>query len=101
MKRVLGNSSDWLPSPEDDNRLNFVLAGDNTNRVVVHYPMQHHNYRNFSCLFLMPDSRANVAESWYADGEKEEMLEVYKDFPEEVLKIMRYVAKYRLLLGFC
>ncbi|KAI8267380.1 hypothetical protein K4K58_008034 [Colletotrichum sp. SAR11_239] len=96
MKRVLGDSSDWLPPPEDDSRLNFVLAGDNTNRVVVHYPMQHHNYRNFSCLFLMPESRANVAESWYADGEKEEMLEVYKDFPEEILKIMSVATELKI-----
>ncbi|KAK2770114.1 FAD binding domain protein [Colletotrichum kahawae] len=96
MKRVLGSSSDWLPSPDEDNRLNFVLAWDNTNRVVVHYPMQHHNYRNFSCLFLMPDSRASVAESWYADGEKEEMLEVYKDFPEEILKIMSVATELKI-----
>ncbi|KAF9878411.1 hypothetical protein CkaCkLH20_03903 [Colletotrichum karsti] len=95
-KQALGSLPEWWGSREDDNRLNFVLAGDASNRVVVHYPFRNHQYRNFSCLCLMPDSRANVTESWYADGSKTEMMEIFKGFPEPILKIMNVATEIKI-----
>ena len=89
VRKALGQLPGWWNSKGDDNRLNILQADDGTHRILAHYPMNHHECRNFSCLLPMSKDREEVVESWYADGDKQELLRRFEDFNQEIHSIMR------------
>lgn len=87
--KAIGQLPDWWASETAGQHLCVLQSDDGTHRFIAHYPVQNHNYRNFSCLFPMREQRGDVVESWYADGDKEKMLETFKGFDEQIRKILR------------
>jgi len=75
----------------------MVYSFDASKRSVVMYPCRNFELLNFVCI--CPDSSLNSesSESWTAPGDRDELLHIFKDFPEWVLRLLRY-AKARILL---
>ena len=92
-KAVGGTLPTWWDPKTDENRMAVMQTDDGTGRFIAHYPIQNYNYRNFSCLFPMREDRSDMTESWYADGDKREMLELFKGYNDEVYKILRLVLR--------
>lgn len=92
VRKTLGQLPEWWNAEGDDSRLNILQAGDGTHRILAHYPVKHHEYRSFSCLLPMPKDREDVVESWYADGDKKEMLQNFEDFNQQIHSVLRSVT---------
>lgn len=91
VEKALGYVPKWWTAEGGENRLSLMAAPGKSFRMIVHYPIQNHNWRNFSCFLPMAKERGNAVESWYADADKEEMLSLFDDYHEEIRKILGYV----------
>lgn len=56
--------------------------------MVAAYPLRHYEYMNFSCIFPTRQDKNNVLESWYADGDRQEMVDTFNDFSYPLRKIL-------------
>lgn len=88
VKAALG----YLPESWDprtaDSRISTLMAGDGSRRTVTAYPLRNYDYMSFSCLFPGRQDRGNVLESWYADGDRQEMVDTFNDFSYPLRKIL-------------
>jgi salicylate hydroxylase len=89
VKETLGYLPDLL-NPEIGAYLNLIPSADGTNRAIVLYPCQNFQTLNMACN--LPDSKLkeDALEPRTAQQNRDEMLELFKDFPEWVVKIMKY-----------
>lgn len=90
VKKALGHLPDWWDEQKADNRLNVMQPNDGTHRALAYYPIQNHEYKNFSCLFPMREDRESIVESWYTDGDRKDMLDTFNDFDPTIREILRY-----------
>lgn len=92
-KKTLGHLPHWWDSNTADGRLSLIESGNETSRFIVTYPLSHYHYVNLSCVFpsvLSKKSQMNSSSnSWYEDADRTEMVEVFKDFSEDLRKILR------------
>jgi salicylate hydroxylase len=44
---------------------------------------------NISCLFPTRKDQGDIEESWYADGDRKELISTFDDFYEPIRKILR------------
>ncbi|PVH92181.1 FAD binding domain protein [Periconia macrospinosa] len=95
VRKALGQLPEWWNPEGDDSRLNILQADDGTHRILAHYPLKHHEYRNFSCLLPMPKDREDVVESWYADGDKKEMLQNFEDFNQQIHSVLSVATEVK------
>jgi salicylate hydroxylase len=58
--------------------------------MIAAYAIRNYEYMNFSCLFPTREHKGNVLESWHADGDRREMIEVFNDYYDPIRKILRY-----------
>lgn len=68
-----------------------VYALDPTERRVIMYPCRNYEILNFAVL--APDNMLKApasSDSWSAPGDKDEMISLFTDFPEWVVKYFRY-----------
>ena len=91
VKEVLGGSlPHWWEPTTAQNRV--CILNDGSDRFVAAYPLRHHQYMNFSCIFPSRMSKqSNRTNSWSADANSEEIIEIFHDFEESFRKILRYV----------
>ncbi|KAK2041367.1 FAD/NAD(P)-binding domain-containing protein [Colletotrichum somersetense] len=76
--------------------LSMVYAFDGSMRSVVMYPCRDFQLLNFVCI--TPDARLKnrSVESWSASGDKEELLDIFSDFPDWVLGHLGMADRIRL-----
>lgn len=72
--------------------LNMVLALDGTQRTMAIYPCRNFELLNFVCIVQDKSLKAQTTESWTANGDEAEMLELFGDYPEWTLEFLRHVA---------
>lgn len=73
--------------------LTMILDFESTQRSIVIYPCRNFELLNFVCI--VPDSslKQSATESWTAEGDKEELLSLFSDFPSwttDLLQLVRY-----------
>ncbi|KAF6832231.1 hypothetical protein CPLU01_06330 [Colletotrichum plurivorum] len=95
MIRILGE----VPEPlkyDPDVFLSSFIASDGSNRNVVVYPCRNLQTMNFACA--VPDDvlRQSTEESWTKDGDVEEMMDHFKDFPAWLQTIMWSLSTVKL-----
>ncbi|CAG9948176.1 unnamed protein product [Clonostachys rosea f. rosea IK726] len=71
-------------------------ALDDPLRIIANYPIRQKSYRNLSCLFPMHEARQDVLETWYKDGDKEEMLQTFDGFDEKTRKILSIATEVKV-----
>lgn len=72
--------------------IDMIFAQDGTQRSVVMYPCRSFQLLNFVCIASDSFLRTATTESWSASGDKEELLEIFKDFPSWALEYIGYVS---------
>jgi salicylate hydroxylase len=87
-QEAVGSLPEWWDDGTDENRLN-IMQLDDPLRIIANYPIRQKSYRNLSCLFPMHEARQDVLETWYKDGDNEEMLQTFDGFDEKTRKILR------------
>jgi len=89
VKAALGYLPEWWDPRTADSRISTLMAGDGSRRIVAAYPLRNYDYMNFSCLFPTRQDRGNILESWYADGDRQEMVDTFSDFSYPLRKILK------------
>ncbi|KAK1991601.1 FAD/NAD(P)-binding domain-containing protein [Colletotrichum falcatum] len=95
VKERLGRTPDIM-QPDQPVCLSMAYSFDGSMRSVVMYPCRNFQLLNFACI--APDSRLKngSVESWSASGDKEELLDIFSDFPEWVLDYLKIADHIKL-----
>ncbi|KAI1387175.1 FAD binding domain protein [Hypoxylon trugodes] len=70
----------WEEQKTSEKRITIYEAGDGSDRIMVVYPLRHLSYMNMSCIYATTEEKESTTVSWMADGNREEMLEIFHDF---------------------
>lgn len=101
VKHTLGYLPAWWDPQTADGRISAFQAGDGSNRLIAAYAIRNAEYMNLACVFPTRQNRGNVLESWYADGNRREMIETFDDYYEPMRKILGCVLLFFYILGGC
>ncbi|KAI8649504.1 Monooxygenase, FAD-binding [Fusarium keratoplasticum] len=94
-QKVAGHLPDWW-NPEVGAYLSVTRLDDGTNRAVITYPCHDFQYVNFSCAFPNEYLKQGATESWFTDGDINEVLDIFKDFPPLYRKFMQYAEEVKV-----
>ncbi|KAF2192593.1 FAD/NAD(P)-binding domain-containing protein [Zopfia rhizophila CBS 207.26] len=87
-KRVAGRLHECWDHNEGGD-LSIMRKNDGSNRAIITYPCRDFNYVNFSCAFSNDYLKGPADESSFAEGDPNEALEIFKDFPQLMLDFMQ------------
>lgn len=90
VKEALGYLPVWWEPSTAEGRISCLQTGDGSNRMIAAYAIRNNEYMNISCLFPTREQKGGVLESWFADGDRREMIEIFSDYYEPIRKILRY-----------
>ncbi|KAI1324045.1 FAD binding domain protein [Xylariaceae sp. FL0255] len=85
-------------------RWNTAMAGDTASmtnlanpsgRVIALYPLRNRSYINFSLIVRTQDSSRETTEYWYADGCLSRALEIFKELPDPLIKILSVATEVK------
>ncbi|WAO91277.1 Monooxygenase, FAD-binding [Fusarium falciforme] len=94
-QKVAGHLPDWW-NPEVGAYLSVTRLNDGTNRAVITYPCRDFQYVNFSCAFPNEYLKQDATESWFTDGDINEVLDIFKDFPPPYREFMQYAEEVKV-----
>lgn len=84
-RAALGRLPDWWTE-----HYHMFSAGlDGTDRFILLYPTDNLKSMNMSCIFQTREEKKETTESWNADGNIDEMLDVFRDFDENITKMFK------------
>ncbi|RNJ55906.1 hypothetical protein D7B24_007902 [Verticillium nonalfalfae] len=88
---ALGKIPEWWDRSTGKGRGVVFESGDASNRFIVAYPLRNFEYMNLSCIFPTNPERlkSSTASTWYAEGDRSEMLEVFSDFSSTLVELLR------------
>lgn len=91
VEAALGRLPQWWQDQRDAGKgvMHLVEALDGTSRLTVNYPLRNLSWMNMSWVFPTRTERATTTESWHADGDRDEILEVYHDFDEDLKTMLQ------------
>ncbi|KAE8154943.1 hypothetical protein BDV25DRAFT_170304 [Aspergillus avenaceus] len=95
-KETLGYLPEWWDPTTSAGRISALQSGDGSNRMIATYPIRNYEYINFSCLFPTKQDKDTVQESWYADGDGDEMVDMFADYYEPVLQLLRTATEVKV-----
>jgi salicylate hydroxylase len=78
----------WDPST-CQNRSSLLHAADGTSRMVTAYPIRDQTMFNLSCIIKTEESTKPATESWNATGDPATVVDMFGDFHESLVKILR------------
>ncbi|GAB1203141.1 hypothetical protein APSETT445_001767 [Aspergillus pseudonomiae] len=96
VNHTLGYLPAWWDPQTADGRISAFQAGDGSNRLIAAYAIRNAEYMNLACVFPTRQNRGNVLESWYADGNRREMIETFDDYCEPMRKILGIATEVKV-----
>ncbi|TGJ85043.1 hypothetical protein E0Z10_g3722 [Xylaria hypoxylon] len=98
VEQALGKLPQWWQDQRERGQgyMHLVEALDGTSRFVIAYPLRDVNWMNMSWVFQTQKERKHTTESWHADGDKDEILEVYDDFDNSLKTMLRVADQVKL-----
>ncbi|CAH0046105.1 unnamed protein product [Clonostachys solani] len=94
-QKAAGHLPDWW-NPEIGAYLSITRLDDGTNRAIITYPCREFQYVNFSCAFPNEYLSKRATESWFANGDIDEVLDIFKDFPPFYRELMQYAEEVKV-----
>ncbi|CAG9987524.1 unnamed protein product [Clonostachys byssicola] len=94
-RKAAGDLPDWW-NPEIGGYLSITRLEDGTNRAIITYPCRNFQYVNFSCAFPNEYLSERATESWFANGDIDEVLDIFKDFPTSYREFMKYAEEVKV-----
>ncbi|KAI1473132.1 putative salicylate hydroxylase [Daldinia caldariorum] len=78
---ALGRLPDWWQNLiSKDKRLLIFEARDDSDRIMVVYPLRHGDCMNIACVFTTEEEQDGTTYSWFAEGDTKKILEIFDDF---------------------
>ncbi|KAH9907300.1 FAD binding domain protein [Xylariomycetidae sp. FL2044] len=68
---------------------------DGTHRLITVYPLRRAEYMNISCVFPTRRETDATTFSWNADGDRAEMLDLFRDFDADLVALMRVAEEVK------
>ncbi|KAF5856555.1 hypothetical protein ETB97_007206 [Aspergillus alliaceus] len=95
-REALGSLPEWWDPSTSDGRISALQAGDGSNRLIAAYALRNYEYMNFACVFPTLQDKGDVLGSWYADGDREEMLNTFNDFYDPVRTVLSMATEVKV-----
>ncbi|KAI0120811.1 FAD binding domain protein [Hypoxylon sp. NC0597] len=94
---ALGQLPDWWQEQiNGDSRIIVFEARDGSDRIMVVYGLRNMTYMNMSCIFPTKEEKESTTNSWMAEGDRQEMLEIFHDFTPSVKKLIGVATEVKL-----
>ncbi|CRK48636.1 hypothetical protein BN1723_008129 [Verticillium longisporum] len=95
---ALGQIPEWWDRSTGKGRGVVFEVGDASNRFIVAYPLRDFEYMNLSCIFPTNPERlkSSTASTWYSEGDRSEMLEVFSDFSPTLVTLLRIATEVKM-----
>ncbi|KAI1078801.1 FAD binding domain protein [Whalleya microplaca] len=95
--KALGHLPDWWQKQRTgDRRVMIWEAGDGSDRIMVVYGLRHTNYMNMSCVFPTRHEKESTTQSWFAEGDRQEMLDIFSDFDPSLVALLGVATEVKL-----
>ncbi|KAI1170779.1 FAD binding domain protein [Nemania sp. FL0916] len=96
--KALGKLPSWWQEQRDTEQgsMRLVESMDNTARLLVMYPLRDISWMNMAWMFQTRQERATTTESWNADGDRDEIMEIFADYDDEVKTLLRVASEVKL-----
>ncbi|KAI1121053.1 FAD binding domain protein [Nemania abortiva] len=97
-EKALGKLPRWWEEQREVGQgyMRFVEALDGTSRLLVAYPLRDGAWMNIAWIFQTQKERESTTQSWNADGDKDEILEIYSDFDDELKTLLKVASEVKL-----
>lgn len=88
---TLGQVPGWWEPTTGHGRGVVFEAGDDSSRFIVAYPLRDFEYMNLSCIFptYRRQGHTNTDTTWYTEGDRSELVEIFGDFNSDLLSLLR------------
>ncbi|RYC60188.1 hypothetical protein CHU98_g6033 [Xylaria longipes] len=98
VEKALGKLPQWWEDQrkEKQGHMRLVEALDGTSRLMVAYPLRDSAWMNMAWIFQTQKERESSTQSWNADADRDEILEIYDDFDHEIKTLLRVAAEVKL-----
>lgn len=88
VENAFGQLPTWW-EPKSKHGRGVMYHARETQRTFFAYPLRNSECMNISCIFPIRKDRGSIIDSWYADGDRTEILDIYEDFPRDAYNIIR------------
>ncbi|KAH8157740.1 hypothetical protein CIB48_g10510 [Xylaria polymorpha] len=97
-EKALGRLPQWWEDQRKagQGHMHLVEALDGTSRLMVAYPLRDSAWMNMAWVFQTQRERESTTQSWNADADRDEILEIYDDFDHELKTLLRVAAEVKL-----
>ncbi|OTB09349.1 hypothetical protein M426DRAFT_70657 [Hypoxylon sp. CI-4A] len=86
----------WEDQLKNERRIQVFEAQDNSDRIMVVYGLRNLSYMNMSCIFVTREERESTTNSWFADGDRQEMMDIFSDYAPSLVKLLGVAAEVKL-----
>ncbi|KAI1772209.1 FAD binding domain protein [Hypoxylon cercidicola] len=94
---ALGHLPDWWQEQKNgDRRIMVFEARDGSGRIMVVYGLRHTSYMNMSCIFVTREEKESTTNSWFAEGDRQEMLDIFQDFDPSLVRLLGVATEVKL-----
>ncbi|KAI0168869.1 FAD binding domain protein [Hypoxylon sp. FL1284] len=94
---ALGRLPDWWKEQmAGDRRIMVFEANDGSDRMMVVYGLRNSSYMNMSCIFVTREEKESTKTSWLAEGDQQEMLDIFQDFDSDLVALLGVATEVKL-----
>ncbi|KAI0469143.1 FAD binding domain protein [Xylaria cf. heliscus] len=97
-EKALGKLPQWWEDQlkAGQGHMRLIEALDGTSRMMAMYPLRDSSWMNMAWVFQTQKERESTTQSWDADGDRDEILEIYDDFDDELKTLLRVATEVKL-----
>ncbi|KAI1765025.1 FAD binding domain protein [Hypoxylon sp. FL1150] len=86
----------WQEQKSGDHRIMVFEARDGSDRIMVVYGLRNTSYMNMSCIFVTREEKESTTNSWFAEGDRQEMLDIFQDFDHSLVTLLGVATEVKL-----
>ncbi|GAP86819.1 putative fad binding domain protein [Rosellinia necatrix] len=97
-KKALGKLPHWWEEQREAGKAHMRLmeALDGTSRLMVAYPLRDTTWMNMAWVFQSKNQSSSTEGSWNADADRDEILEIYQDFDDDLRILLRVANEVKI-----
>ncbi|KAI2629941.1 FAD binding domain protein [Hypoxylon sp. NC1633] len=94
---ALGHLPDWWQEQRTgDKRIMVFEARDGSDRIMVVYGLRHMSYMNMSCIYITREEKESTTNSWFAEGDRQEMLDIFSDYDPSLVALLGVATEVKV-----
>lgn len=89
-RKVLDEMPHWMqPDSEGKGCITYFQSLDDTNRLIVTYPLRGFEYIHISLHLPTGLGHGDTTQSWHTDGNRMEIIDAFAGFDETLIKLVK------------